>query len=188
MYIAVLVVFFGQGWCDQGPWFAGVSCGFWFQETALLLFSVPFLFYQCLVLNVHGDQIRNACSRCGRTRHLYYGGSVLYFCTGNCGQWIQWPSLGPFCSFFLFVLCHFRFLVIMIPGSLISLLICCHQLFIWHITVSSHVVVSDAHPRTFINIEIHLSLSAHSTSLLIFSCSYVKSSMFLALGKFWYHL
>ena len=40
----------------------------------------------------------------------------------------------------------------------IPLSTCCRQLLIGHVIVALHVVVSDVHHRTFINIEIHLPL------------------------------
>ena len=42
--------------------------------------------------------------------------------------------------------------------SQIPLLICCQQLLIGHVLVALHVIVSDVHHRTIINIEIQLPL------------------------------
>ena len=54
------------------PWLADCSCGFWFQESHLLLFSVPFLSYQCFVVSV-GNKNCTAYSRYGLTRDLFCG-------------------------------------------------------------------------------------------------------------------
>ena len=58
-----------------------VSCGFWFQETSLLHFSVSFLFYQWISLNVGTRIFYTACSRWGWTMDLYNGRiSSLFMC------------------------------------------------------------------------------------------------------------
>ena len=111
LQLVVLAVFFVQGWCDQGPGFAGGSCGFWFQESSLLLFSVSFLFYQCLVFNL-GTRIALHVRDVGGLCICKMGGSVLCFCTWNCWQWTIVLCL-PFCSFSLF--CHLRSMVMVIP-------------------------------------------------------------------------
>ena len=65
----------------------------------------------------------------------------------------------------------------------IQLLICCRKLLIGHVIVVVHVFESDVLHGTFINIEIHLHLFAHSTSLLIYFCSSIMLSWFLALWE-----
>ena len=96
-----LAVFFVQGWWDQGPGFAGGSCGFWFQESSLLLFSISSIFFQCVALNV-GTRIALHVRDVGGLGICIMGGSVLCFYTWNCWQWT--PVLcWPLCSFPLFV-------------------------------------------------------------------------------------
>ena len=56
-----------------------------------------------------------------------------------------------------------------------SLLICCRQLLIEHVIVSLHVVVSDVHHRTFINIEIHYPLVCPLNKFIDISCSSAMS-------------
>ena len=62
-------------------------------------------------------------------------------------------SVGRFAAF----LCLFLPLEVFgDDDSQIPLLICSRQLLIGHVIVAFHVVVSDVHHRTVINIEIHL--------------------------------
>ena len=75
-----------QGWWDQGPGLAGDSCGFWWQESSLLLFSISFLFYQCLVLN-KGTGIVLHVWDVGGLGISIIGGSVLCFCTWCTKTW-----------------------------------------------------------------------------------------------------
>ena len=86
LQLVYLAVFFVQGWWDQGLGFAGCSCGFWFQESFLLLFSVSFIFYQCLIVNV-GNWISLHVRDVGEQGICIMGGSVHCFSTWNCGQW-----------------------------------------------------------------------------------------------------
>ena len=67
----------------------------------LLLFSVSFLFYQCIALNV-GTRIAYHVRDVDELGICIMGGSILCFCTWNCGQWTPFLCW-PFCSFFLFV-------------------------------------------------------------------------------------
>ena len=68
-----LELIFVHGWWDQSSGFTRVNCGFWFQESSLLLFSVRFIFYQWLVLNVGTMHNCTVYSRCGRIGDLYSG-------------------------------------------------------------------------------------------------------------------
>ena len=116
------------------------------------LFSVSFVFYQGLVFNV--GTIITLHVRDGRARDLYNGriSSLLMYlklralnpsilldvlqllsvCFATCGHWWWW-FLDPAVHLF-------------------------SQLWIWHIIVTRHFVVSDLCHSTDINIEIHLSL------------------------------
>ena len=80
LQLVVLAVFFLQIWWDQVPGFAGGSCGFWFQESSLLLFSVSSPFYKCLALNV-GTKIELHVRDVGGLGICIMVGSVLCFCT-----------------------------------------------------------------------------------------------------------
>ena len=81
----------------------------------LCCFSVSFLFYQCLVLNLRA-RIALHVRDVGWLGICIMAGSVLCFCTWNCGQWTQ-VLRWPFCSFFSVCCCHLRSLVRMIPRS-----------------------------------------------------------------------
>ena len=99
--LVVLEVFFVQGWRDQVPWFAGGSCGFWFQESSLLVFSVTSSFYQCLALNV-GTRIELHFRDVVGLWISIMRGSVLCFCTWNLLA-INQSTLLAVCSISLFV-------------------------------------------------------------------------------------
>ena len=60
-----------HGWRVSGHWVVGYSCGFWFLDSTLLLFTVPYLLI--LSMNKFGNQNTIAYSRCGRTRNLNSG-------------------------------------------------------------------------------------------------------------------
>ena len=83
------------------------------------------------------------------------GGPVLFFVPEIAGNEPQY-SVGCFATFIGL------FLPLEVFGDddsqIIPLLICCRQLLIGHVIVALHVVVSDVHHRTCINIEIHLPL------------------------------
>ena len=97
----VLAVFFLQGIWDQGTGFVVSSYGFWFQESSLLLFSVPILFYQYLVLYA-GKRIAWHIRDLDELEICIMGDQFFNcFCTWNCWQWT--PVLcWPFCNFFQF--------------------------------------------------------------------------------------
>ena len=143
-----------QGWWDQGPGLAGGSCGFLFQELSLFLFSVSFLCYQCLVLNV-GTRIALLVRDVGKLQICIIGRSVLFFCAWNCGQWT--PVLcWPFCSFSLFVFA---------TCGLWWWMICCQRLLIRHVIVALHVWHM---PH---GITLHLTLKNSNCYYLLWSCS-----------------
>ena len=118
-------------------WIRCWYCGFWFQESSLLLFSVSSPFHQCLALNV-GTRIALHVRNVGGLGICIMGGSVLCFCT--CMKLRAWtPGLcWPFRSFPLFVFAT------------------CGLWWWWFLDPA--VVVSDVHHRTFIYIETHLPL------------------------------
>ena len=69
--------------------------------------------------------------------------------------------------------------------SFVMLLICCRQLLIGHGVVPFHVVVSDVHPRTFINIEIRLRLVCPLNNFIdFFLCSSVMYRVSISVAKF----
>ena len=110
---------------------------------------------------------------------VYWEDQFFVFVPEIAGNEPQY-SVGRFAAF----LCLFSPLEVFGDNdSEIPLLIFCRQLLIGHVIVALHVVMSDVHHRTFIYIETHLPLVchlfAHSTSLLISSCSSIMSSGFL---------
>ena len=135
-------------------------------------------FYQYLALNVV-TTIALHVRDVGGLVICIMGGSVLCFCTRNCGQWnpvLCWP----FCSYFV-CFCHLRSLVMMIPRSRCWSVISNYWFDMFLVVLP--VVVFDVHHRTFIYIESNLPLFTHSTSLLISSCSSIMPSGFLVLWQ-----
>ena len=120
----------------------------------------------------------------GRLWICIMGGSVLYFCTWNCGQWTS-VLCWPFCRFSLFIFATWGlwwWWFKMDPT--VDLLSTTVDLICYSCSACCCVRCASQ------NIYLHLStlklichLLAHSTSLLICSCSSIMSSAFLALWQ-----
>ena len=134
--------------------------GICWWSLRFLISGMIFVAFHCIISILSMSRLKcrvqncTACSRCGWNRDLYNERISSFFVPEIAVNEPQY-SVGHFADF----ICSFLLLEVFGDyDSQIQLLICCQQLLIGHVIVALHVVASDVHHRTFINIEIHLPL------------------------------